>query len=141
MLPELDDCILDHVAIAVNDLEESVKMYTDLGLKFSKEREVVEEQKVKTAFAHIDTNAHIELLKATSEDSAIQKFIDKNGPGIHHLCFRVKDVVAKQEELLSKGFRFIYPEPKIGAGNCLVNFIHPKSTGGVLIEISQKPNS
>jgi methylmalonyl-CoA/ethylmalonyl-CoA epimerase len=141
MLLELDDCILDHVAIAVNDLEESVKMYTDLGLKFSKEREVVEEQKVKTAFAHIDTNAHIELLKATSEDSAIQKFIDKNGPGIHHLCFRVKDVVAKQEELLSKGFRFIYPEPKIGAGNCLVNFIHPKSTGGVLIEISQKPNS
>ena len=141
MLPDLDDCILDHVAIAVNDLEKSVKMYTDLGLNFSEEREVVEEQKVKTAFAHIDTNAHIELLKATSEDSAIQKFIDKNGPGIHHLCFKVKDVVSKQEDLLSKGFRFVYTEPKIGAGNCLVNFIHPKSTGGVLIEISQKPNS
>jgi methylmalonyl-CoA epimerase len=141
MLPELEDCILDHVAIAVKDLEESVKMYTQLGLKFSNEREVVEDQKVKTAFAHIDTNAHIELLEPTSDQSAIQKFIDKNGPGIHHLCFKVKNVIEKQEELLSKGFRFIYPEPKIGAGNCLVNFIHPKSTGGVLIEISQKPNS
>jgi methylmalonyl-CoA epimerase len=116
-------------------------MYTDLGLTFSADREVVEEQKVKTAFAHIDTNAHIELLEPTSDDSAIQKFIDKNGPGIHHLCFKVKDITKKQEELLSKGFRFIYPAPKIGAGNCLVNFIHPKSTGGVLIEISQKPNS
>ena len=141
MLPELEDCILDHVAIAVKDLDESIKMYTHLGLSFAPEREVVEEQKVKTAFAHIDTNAHIELLEPTSDDSAIQKFIDKNGPGIHHLCFKVKNVVEKQEELLSKGFRFIYPEAKIGAGNCLVNFIHPKSTGGVLIEISQKPNS
>jgi methylmalonyl-CoA/ethylmalonyl-CoA epimerase len=141
MLPELEDCILDHVAIAVKDLDESIKVYTDLGLTFSADREVVEEQKVKTAFAHIDTNAHIELLEPTSDDSAIQKFIDKNGPGIHHLCFKVKDIAKKQEELLSKGFRFIYPAPKIGAGNCLVNFIHPKSTGGVLIEISQKPNS
>ena len=141
MLPELEDCILDHVAIAVKDLDESIKVYTDLGLTFSSDREVVEEQKVKTAFAHIDTNAHIELLEPTSDDSAIQKFIDKNGPGIHHLCFKVKDITKKQEELLSKGFRFIYPAPKVGAGNCLVNFIHPKSTGGVLIEISQKPNS
>lgn len=141
MLPELENCILDHVAIAVKDLDESIKVYTDLGLTFSADREVVEEQKVKTAFAHIDTNAHIELLEPTSDDSAIQKFIDKNGPGIHHLCFKVKDIAKKQEELLSKGFRFIYPAPKIGAGNCLVNFIHPKSTGGVLIEISQKPNS
>ncbi len=141
MLPELDDCILDHVAIAVKDLESSVRMYTELGLSFAADREVVEEQKVKTAFAHIDVNAHIELLEPTSEQSAIHKFIEKNGPGIHHLCFKVKDVKAKQTDLISKGFRFIYPEPKVGAGNCLVNFIHPKSTGGVLIEISQKPNS
>lgn len=138
MLPQLEDCFLDHVAIAVKDLEESVGVYTKLGLHFDDKREVVEEQKVKTAFAHIDQNAHIELLEPTSEESAIHKFINKNGPGIHHLCFRVKDVKIKQAELANEGFRFIYPEAVKGAGGCLVNFIHPKSTGGVLIEISQK---
>ena len=138
MLPQLEDCFLDHVAIAVKDLEESVGIYTKLGLHFDDKREVVEEQKVKTAFAHIDTNAHVELLEPTSEESAIYKFMEKNGPGIHHLCFRVKDVVAKQKELSEQGFRMIYPDPVKGAGGCLVNFIHPKSTGGVLIEISQK---
>lgn len=138
MLPGLEDCYLDHVAVAVKDLEESVSMYTKLGLSFDDKREIVEEQKVKTAFAHIDKNAHIELLEPTSEESAIHKFMDKNGPGIHHLCFRVKDVVAKQAELIDQGFRMIYPNPVTGAGDCLVNFIHPKSTGGVLIEISEK---
>lgn len=138
MLPNLEDCFLDHVAIAVEDLEKSVDIFSSLGLSFSAEREVVEEQKVKTAFAHIDTNAHIELLEPTSEESAIHKFIQKNGPGIHHLCFRVKDVNSRQKELSEKGFRFIYEKPVKGAGGCLVNFIHPKSTGGILIEISQK---
>lgn len=138
MLPELEDCHLDHVAIAVKDLENSVAIYTKLGLSFDNKREVVEKQKVKTAFAHIDTNAHIELLGPTSEESAIHKYIEKNGPGIHHLCFCVKNIIAKQKELIDQGFRMIYPEPVKGAGGCLVNFIHPKSTGGVLIEISEK---
>lgn len=144
MLPdienELNECVLDHIAIAVSDLEKSVETYTALGLSFSSEREVVESQKVKTAFAPIDQNGHIELLCPTSADSAIQKFMDKKGPGIHHICFKVPDVVAKQKELSEKGFAFIYPEPVEGAGNCLVNFIHPKSTGGVLIEISTSKN-
>lgn len=138
MLPHLEDCILDHIAIAVDDLEKSVKTYSELGLKFSDDREVVESQMVKTAFASIDTNAHIELLMPTSDQSSIQKFIDKKGPGIHHICFKVKDINTKQNELIEKGFKFIYSSPVEGAGNCLVNFIHPKSTGGVLIEISQK---
>lgn len=138
MLPQLEDCYLDHVAVAVKDLEQSIEMYTKLGLSFNHKREIVEEQKVKTAFANIDTNAHIELLEATNEESAIHKYIEKNGPGIHHLCFRVKDVLAKQTELVEEGFRMIYPRPVNGAGGCLVNFIHPKSTGGVLIEISEK---
>ncbi|MCO4752870.1 MAG: methylmalonyl-CoA epimerase [Bacteriovoracaceae bacterium] len=138
MLPELEDCVLDHVALAVNDLEESVKVYEALGLKFSEEREEVPAQKVKTAFAPIDENGHIELLQSTHEDGPIAKYIDKKGPGIHHLCFRVKDIVAKEEELRSKGFRLLYEKAQVGAGNCLVNFIHPKSTGGALIEISEK---
>jgi methylmalonyl-CoA/ethylmalonyl-CoA epimerase len=140
-LPDLGDCILDHIAIAVKDLNSAKKIYQDLGMVFDPKIEEVKEQKVLTAFAQIDQNAHIELLEPTSEDSTIHKFIQSKGEGIHHLCFKVQDVVAKTQELTDKGFRFIYPEPKIGAGNCLVNFIHPKSTGGVLIEISQRPEA
>lgn len=138
MLPELKDCVLDHVALAVTDLETSVKIWEDMGLKFAEERETVEEQKVRTAFAPIDENGHIELLEPTDEEGPIAKYIQKKGPGIHHICFRVEDVRAKEQELRDKGFALLYEGPKTGAGNCLVNFIHPKSTGGVLVEISQK---
>jgi len=140
-LPELQDCILDHIAIAVKSIPAAKKTYEDLGLTFAPEIEEVKEQLVLTAFAHIDQNAHIELLEPTSEASTIHKFIESKGEGIHHLCFKVPDVKAKTKELSDKGYRFIYPEPRIGAGGCLVNFIHPKSTGGVLIEISQRPQS
>ena len=140
MLPELSDCILDHIAIAVKSIDASEKFYQDLGLTFSAKREIVAEQKVKTAFANIDVNAHIELLEPTDPESTMQKFIDTKGEGIHHICFKVKDVVAKTDELIRKGYRFIYPAPRLGAGGCLVNFMHPKSTGGVLIELSQRPN-
>ncbi|MBD63926.1 MAG: methylmalonyl-CoA epimerase [Halobacteriovoraceae bacterium] len=134
----LPDCYLDHIAIATDDLESTVDLYSKLGLSFEAKREIVEDQKVKTAFAAIDENAHVELLEPTSSDSAIHKFIEKKGPGIHHLCFRVPDVMAKQKELEAQGMRFIYSEPVKGANNCLVNFIHPKSMKGVLTEISQK---
>jgi methylmalonyl-CoA/ethylmalonyl-CoA epimerase len=137
-LPELKDCVLDHVAIAVKSISHAQKIYEDLGLIFSSELEEVSEQQVLTSFAAIDANAHIELLEPTSESSAIFKFIQTRGEGIHHLCFKVPDVKGKTELLKEKGYKFIYPEPKIGAGGCLVNFIHPKSTGGVLIEISQR---
>lgn len=138
MQEHLKNCFLDHVAIASSDLEKTVKIYEDIGFTFSKEREIVESQMVKTAFAHVDQNAHIEILEPTSPQSTIAKFIQKNGEGIHHMCFRVEDVAAKQKLMTEQGYKFIYPEPFVGAGNCLVNFIHPKSGGGVLIEISQK---
>ena len=140
-LPLSQDCILDHIAIAVKSISSARKIYEDMGMTFSDQIEEVKEQKVLTAFAQIDQNAHIELLEPTSAESTIHKFIETKGEGIHHLCFKVPDVKAKTAELTAKGFKFIYPEPRIGAGNCLVNFIHPKSTGGVLIEISQRPNS
>lgn len=139
-LPDLHDCILDHIAIAVKKIDVSKKIYEDLGLVFANEREEVKEQKVITAFAHVDQNAHIELLEPTSDESTIHKFIEAKGEGIHHLCFKVPDVRKKTKELQDKGYRFIYPEPKIGAGGCLVNFMHPKSTGGVLIELSERPS-
>ncbi len=138
-LPMTDDFVLDHIAIAVKNIESTKKIYQDFGLKFSDEIEEVKEQKVLTAFAQIDKNAHIELLEPTSNESTIHKFIESKGEGIHHLCFKVPDVKSKTNELSAKGYKFIYPEPKIGAGGCLVNFIHPKSTGGILIEISQRP--
>ena len=133
----LKDCFLDHVAIAVNDLDEGEKIYQDLGLVFNK-REIVEDQKVETSFAYIDENAHIELLKPIGNDGPISKYLEKKGPGIHHMCFRVKNVTEKSEELRNLGYTLLYDEPRTGANNCLVNFLHPKSTGGVLIEISQK---
>lgn len=138
-LPELHNCVLDHIAIAVKSIETAKNIYEDLGLKFSPHIEEVSDQKVLTAFASIDENAHIELLEPTSLESTIHKFIESKGEGIHHLCFKVPDVVNKTKELTEKGYLFIYPTPKLGAGGCLVNFMHPKSTGGVLIELSQKP--
>lgn len=138
-LPDLKDCILDHIAIAVKSISSSKKVYEDMGLTFAPEIEEVKDQKVLTAFANVDLNAHIELLEPTSSESTIHKFIESKGEGIHHLCFKVKDVRAKTQELTDQGYKFIYPEPRIGAGGCLVNFMHPKSTGGVLIELSQRP--
>jgi len=140
-LKHLEDCFLDHIAIATSDIENSVNLYSALGIHFDEKREIVESQGVKTAFGNIDTHAHIELLEPTHSDSSIAKFLDKKGPGIHHLCFRVKDVLVKQKELEAKGMKFIYPEPFAGANNCLVNFIHPKSMNGVLVEISKLKES
>jgi methylmalonyl-CoA/ethylmalonyl-CoA epimerase len=134
------DCFLDHVAIAVKDLDISQKIYEDLGIKFNSSREIVSSQSVTTAFAHVDLHAHIELLCPLNEAGPIQKFIEKNGEGIHHLCFKVPDVIKKGEELKAKGYKLIYETPILGASNCLVNFVHPKSSGGVLIEISQDLN-
>lgn len=134
----LGDVYLDHIAVATKDLERSVSVFTKLGLKFSEEREVVEDQKVKTAFAKVDGRANLELLEPLNEQGPIQKYLEKKGEGIHHLCFAVKDVNASMEKLKKEGFIFIYDEPRVGAHECLVNFIHPKSTGGILIEVSQK---
>lgn len=131
------ECFLDHIAIAVSNLSIAQKVYEDLGLKFDSKREVVESQKVTTAFAPIDENAHIELVCPLNNEGPIQKFIEKNGEGIHHVCFKVPDVEKKSEELKALGYKLVHEKPFIGANNCLVNFIHPKSTGGVLIEISQ----
>ncbi len=130
------DCYLDHVAIAVSNLDRAQKVWEDLGLTFNTEREEVPSQKVTTAFAHIDEHAHIELVCPINGEGPIQKFIEKNGEGIHHMSFKVLDVEKKTEELKQLGYSMIYDKPVIGANNCLVNFIHPKSTGGVLIEIA-----
>jgi methylmalonyl-CoA/ethylmalonyl-CoA epimerase len=128
---------LDHIAIAVKEIAKAKRLYEDLGFTFDPHMEKVEEQGVLTAFAKVEGRASIELLEPLSSESPIAKFIEKKGEGIHHLCFKVEDVEASAIELRAKGYILLYDKAQKGAHHCLVNFIHPKSTGGVLIEISQ----
>ena len=127
---------LDHIGIAVNSLEEAKVFYEALGWK-SMPSEVVESEKVKVGFLNLENNCALELLESTSTDGPIAKFIEKRGTGIHHICLRVKNIQETLKQLKEKNVQLINSEPKLGAHNCLVAFIHPKSTGGVLIELSQ----
>lgn len=130
---------LDHIAIASDDLERSVDFFEALGFQFDSEREIVEREQVQVAFAPVDKRARIEILTPTRPGAgAIGKFLEKKGPGLHHLCFRVENLVELEKELRKKGISFLYDCPKTGAGGHLVNFMHPKSTGGVLVELSQR---
>ncbi len=129
---------LDHIAIAVNTLEEGAKFYQAIGFG-EMTTENVPSQKVLTGFMKLGNRANIELLEPTSPDSTIRKFLDKRGPGIHHICLRVKGIGALVEKLKTKGIQMIDDKPKPGAHGCQVAFIHPKSTGGVLIELSECP--
>jgi len=128
---------IDHIGIATNDIEQMASIYRDaLGLKVV-ETEEVASQKVRVAMLPVG-ESRIELLEATAADSPISKFLAKRGPGIHHLAFNVDDIRAALAELKSKGARLIDEEPRTGAGGCLVAFIHPSSTGGVLIELVER---
>ncbi|HEY0346936.1 MAG TPA: methylmalonyl-CoA epimerase, partial [Pyrinomonadaceae bacterium] len=125
---------IDHIGIATNGIEEAAAAYRDaLGIQVM-ETEEVSGQKVRVAMLPIG-ESRIELLEATSADSPISKFLAKRGPGIHHIALRVEDIRARLADLKSKGARLIDEEPRTGAGGCLVAFIHPSSTGGVLIEL------
>ena len=128
---------LDHIGIAVESLEKGFDFYKALGFA-EMDTEEVPSERVKVGFLRLGNRANLELLEATSEDSPIRKFLDKRGPGIHHICLRVKGIDTLVELLKSKGVRMINEKPKMGAHNCKVAFIHPASTGGVLIELSEK---
>ena len=129
--------IIDHIGIAVNSIDEAMKFWEGaLGVKCHGVEEVAE-QKVKTAFLPID-NSEIELLEGTSEDSPVSKFIAKNGQGIQHIAIRVADIEAALAELKEKGVRLIDEKPRIGAGGAKIAFLHPKATGGVLLELCQR---
>jgi len=128
---------IDHIGIAVDSLEKAVPVYTALTGHAPEHFEEVTDQKVKAAFFSVG-ESNIELLEATSSESPIAKFIEKNGRGgIHHLCVAVDDIIAKIAELKAAGVVLIDEKPRVGAHNKLVAFVHPKSTGGVLIELSQ----
>jgi len=128
---------IDHVGIAVESLEKSIEIYKDF---FSKDPDDVFEfpdQNVKIAFFEAGESS-IELLQPLSSEGAIAKFLQKKGEGIHHICYRVEDLKASMNALEKKGYTALDKEPRNGAHNTKVCFFHPKQTGGVLIELSQK---
>lgn len=128
---------LDHVGIAVKNMDETLKFYQDvLGLDLA-DTEVVEEQKVKVAFLPIG-DTEVELLESTSEDGPIAKYIERNGEGVQHLAFLVEDLEEAIEDMKNKGMRMIDEMPRYGAGGAKIAFMHPKSSYRVLVELCQR---
>lgn len=127
---------IDHLGIAVANLEDSVNVFKNImGMECTGE-EVIEEQNVKVAFLPVG-ESELELLESTSPDGNIAKFIEKKGEGIHHIAFEVDDLEAKLEELDKEGVRLIDKKPRYGAGGARIAFLHPKSTNGILIELCE----
>ena len=128
---------ISHLGIATDGIDEALKFWENaLGLK-NIHTETVEDQKVRVAMLPIgETN--IELLEPTADDSPIAKFLEKRGGGIHHIAVEVEDIEASLAKLKAEGVRLIDEQPRIGAENCLVAFVHPKSANGVLLELVQE---
>ena len=133
---QIKDFPLDHIAVAVFDLDEATERYAKLSNISIIAEEVVESQKVKVRFLQ-QADHKIELLQATGPDSPVARFLKKRGEGIHHLAFRVEDIYTEMERLLKEGFQLLQDQPVTGALNKWIFFIHPKSMGGVLVEICQ----
>ena len=129
---------IEHVAIAVSSLKEPSKVFGDiLGIDNTSTEEVVDQKVVTDIF---DTGkGKVELLEATSDDSPISNFLEKRGNGVHHIAFLVDDLEIALKDLAESGIDLIDKSPRIGAEGMLIAFLHPKSTGGVLVELCQKP--
>src|SRR6185503_13745614 len=129
---------IDHIGIATNGIGDAVEFWRDvLGLDVG-EIEEVSEQRVRVCMLSIG-ESRVELLEPASATSPITKFLEKRGQGIHHIAISVDDIRARLAELKAKGATLIDEEPRTGSGGCLVAFIHPSSTGGVLLELVQRP--
>jgi methylmalonyl-CoA/ethylmalonyl-CoA epimerase len=128
---------IDHIGIATKSIEEALKFWQNsLGLE-NVHTEIVEEQKVRVAMLPVG-ESRVELLEPTSDDSPISKFLEKRGGGIHHIAVEVEDIEASLAKLKAEGARLIDETPRIGAEGCLIAFVHPAATGGVLLELTQK---
>ncbi|MGI8944696.1 MAG: methylmalonyl-CoA epimerase [Thermoleophilaceae bacterium] len=127
---------IDHIGVAVENLDESIALYRDrLGMR-EQHRETVEEFGVEAALLEIGT-AHVELLTPIQPDSAVAGFLERKGPGMHHVAYRTDDIEAALERLREAGLRLIDERPRAGIRDSRVAFVHPKSTGGVLTEVVQ----
>jgi len=127
---------LDHIGIAVKDLQSSLKLFEKIMNTNCYKTETVGSEQVNTAFLQ-SGETKIELLQSTNEDGVIARFIEKKGDGVHHIAFEVDDIIAEMKRLQSEGFVLLNEAPKAGADNKLVCFLHPKGTNGVLIELCQ----
>lgn len=130
---------IDHIGIAVKNLDEAVKTYEKILNTTCYKREVVEGEKVDTAFFQTG-ESKVELLGGTSQDSVINTYIEKRGEGIHHVAFEVDDITAEMKRLKEEGFTLLNEKPKKGADSKLVAFLHPKGNHGVLVELCQSQN-
>jgi methylmalonyl-CoA/ethylmalonyl-CoA epimerase len=130
-----DRPVLDHIGIAVHSIAEGRRLYEALGLTVEGE-EVVPGQGVRVAFLPVG-DGRLELLEPTTPDSPIARHLEKRGPGLHHISLRVADIRVAMANLRERGFELLSEEPQSGAHGCLVAFIHPRSTGGVLLELTQ----
>ncbi len=128
---------IEHIGIAVRDIEQSNELFEALFDEPHYKMETVESEGVLTSFFKVG-ESKIELLQATNENSAIAKFIEKKGEGMHHIAFEVEDIDKEIARLVSKGFKMIHEVPKLGADNKRIAFLHPKSTNGVLVELCQE---
>jgi methylmalonyl-CoA/ethylmalonyl-CoA epimerase len=130
---------IDHIGIAVESIEKSLGFYKNiLGLEYIGSEEVAE-QKVRIAFLKIG-ESKIELVEPTTDDSPIAKFLEKRGSGVHHIAIKVDDIEAALARHLKAGAQLIDKEPRIGAHNVRIAFIHPKASGGVLLELCEEPS-
>ena len=128
---------LDHIGIAVKDMEKALAFYRDtLGIT-STGTETIEEQKVRVAFLPLG-DTELELLESTAPDGPVAKFIEKRGEGIQHIALRVENIEEALDALKEKGVQLIDQKPRYGAGNAKIAFLHPKATGGILLEISER---
>jgi methylmalonyl-CoA epimerase len=127
---------IDHIGIAVEDIDGALPLYRDQLGMLEQHRETVEEQGVHAALLEIG-DAHVELIAPIGFDGAVARFLDRNGPGMHHVAYRTDDIEAELERLVSAGIRLLDEEPRVGIRGSRVAFAHPKSTGGVLTEIVQ----
>jgi len=128
---------IEHIGIAVKNLQTSNLLFTSLFGKEPYKTEIVESEGVSTSFFQVGPNK-IELLQGIEKESPISKFIDKKGEGIHHIAFEVDNIYKEIQRLKKEGFTMIHEEPKKGADNKLIAFLHPKSSNGVLIELCQE---
>jgi methylmalonyl-CoA/ethylmalonyl-CoA epimerase len=135
----MGDIELDHVAIAVRSIAESVSFYEALGLELT-ETEDVPEQGVRVGFLPLG-ETRLELLEPLGDDSPVARHLDRRGTGLHHVYVRVGDLRAAMASLTAAGYRLLSDEPQPGAHGCLVCFVHPKDAGGVLVELSQPAGS
>lgn len=131
---------IEHLGIAVQSLEQSIPLFEALLNAPCYKQEAVASEGVKTAFFQVG-ESKIELLEASKPDSPIAKFLEKNGPGFHHVAFEVEDIDAELERLEKAGFQLIHQSPKDGADNKRIAFLHPKSTNGLLVELCQEKSA